>query len=132
MPANRIPPGRSLVRPEMLPLGDLTPSDIERIVAAVPGGVDNVQDIYPLSPLQEGMLFHHLLDTRRGDTYMLLILLSVATSEALDKLIAAFEAVMKRHDILRTAVLWDGLSGPVQVVYRHATLPVEELIVDPD
>jgi len=46
---------------------------------------------------------------------MLLILLSVATREALYKLVAAFEAVMNRHDILRTAVLWDGLPRPVQV-----------------
>ena len=111
----------------MLPLVALESEHIERIVQQVPGGVGNIQDIYPLAPLQEGFLFHHLLTGQERDTYILSLLFSVASPERLHALIAALQAVIKRHDIYRTAVLWEGLPQPVQVVYRDATLPVEPL-----
>ncbi|MGO7418316.1 hypothetical protein ACCS64_39320, partial [Rhizobium ruizarguesonis] len=57
-------------RPQMLPLIDLTQPEIDRIVSKVPGGVGNIQDIYGLSPLQDGILFHPLLATQ-GDPYLL-------------------------------------------------------------
>jgi amino acid adenylation domain-containing protein len=132
IPPNLIAPGAAAITPDMLTLVRLSPEHLERIVAAVPGGAANVQDLYPLAPLQEGLLFHHLLSDEGGDTYVLPILLSLSSRAKLEELIAALQQVIDRHDVLRTVVLWEQLPQPVQVVCRAATLPVEEIALDPD
>jgi amino acid adenylation domain-containing protein len=129
VPPNLIPSDCDAITPQMVLLVELAAQDIERIVAAVPGGARNVQDIYPLAPLQEGLLFHHVMSGSRGDAYVVPTLFAVA-SEQLEHLIGALQAVIDRHDVLRTAVLWEELRSSVQVVYRTARLPVEYTTLD--
>ncbi|WP_145956931.1 non-ribosomal peptide synthetase, partial [Xenorhabdus miraniensis] len=129
VPPNRIPDGCTAITPEMLPLMTLSQPEIDTIVNAVPDGVANVQDIYPLAPLQEGILFHHRLDPHR-DPYVISSLLCIDNQANLETFITALQAVIDRHDILRTAIHWAGLSQPVQVVHRHAPLPVHYLTVE--
>ncbi|MGE0127957.1 MAG: condensation domain-containing protein [Blastocatellales bacterium] len=81
----------------------------------------NVEDIYPLSPVQQGMLFHALYDPKAGmyleqKTCFLNGDLNVSAFER------AWRRVVERHPVLRTAFVWQGLDEPMQVVRQKASL----------
>src|SRR5205085_4503853 len=129
IPPNVIRPDSPAITPEMLPLIDLTQEDIDLIVGRTPGGIANIEDIYALSPLQEGILFHHLMASE-GDPYVMIEQMVLPERVQLDRFLAAAQQVIDRHDILRTAFIWEGLSKPAQVVWRHAQLSVTEMELD--
>ncbi|WP_139281710.1 non-ribosomal peptide synthetase, partial [Vibrio aerogenes] len=129
IPENLIPAQCAAITPEMLPLTTLSQAEIDCITATVPGGAANVQDIYPLAPLQEGILFHHLLQPD-NDPYVTPAILGFDSKPRLDEFLTAMQAVIRRHDILRTAVVWDGLNEAQQVVWRDAPLQVTEITAD--
>ncbi|MFS2001981.1 amino acid adenylation domain-containing protein [Duganella sp. CT11-25] len=126
VPPNGVPAGATVITPEMLPLVALTPAQIEQVAASVPGGAANIQDIYPLAPVQAGILFHHLLGGE-GDAYLMRSVISFDTAARMEAFLDALQRVIDRHDILRSAVRWQGLPQPVQVVHRAAPLLVERL-----
>jgi amino acid adenylation domain-containing protein len=104
---------------------------IDRIGDAVPGGIENVEQIYPLSPLQEGMLFHHVLSSEL-DTYVLSTLIELDSDESVKDLLHAVQQVMQRHEVLRSAVMWSALPMAVNVVLARVSLPVEETTITAD
>lgn len=84
-----------------------------------------VEDIYPLSPMQQGMLFHAMHDGESG----LYVNQVAAHIRGLDtgELRRAWQAASDRHAVLRTGFVWRDLSGaPQQVVYRRAEVPFVE------
>ncbi|MEX0634233.1 hypothetical protein M8494_28990 [Serratia ureilytica] len=121
--------GQGLITPEMLPLATLSQPEIDAVVAQVPGGVANVQDIYALSPLQGDFVPPSAGGTRRPVPAVC----GAAFRQpcALDAWLAAMQQVIDRHDILRTAFITQGMSSPVQVVWRKAELALSERRFDP-
>ncbi|MBO2455158.1 amino acid adenylation domain-containing protein [Actinomadura barringtoniae] len=133
VPRSRIPVGTRELTPEMVPLADLSPSELAQVADSVDGGAANVADIYPLAPLQDGILFHHLLADSGPDAYLSPAVLEVDSRSRLDAIVSALRTVIERHDVCRTAIVWDGVPRPVQVVWRQVALvPVEVTLTDRD
>nr|MDZ8007541.1 amino acid adenylation domain-containing protein [Nostoc sp. DedSLP05]MDZ8097380.1 amino acid adenylation domain-containing protein [Nostoc sp. DedSLP01] len=84
----------------------------------------NIEDIYPLSGMQEGILFESLYAPDSGVyfeqfSYTLSGQLNVAAFEQ------AWQQVVAKHSILRTAFVWEDLAQPVQVVYRCVDIELQ-------
>jgi amino acid adenylation domain-containing protein/non-ribosomal peptide synthase protein (TIGR01720 family) len=85
----------------------------------------NVEDIYPLYPMQQGMLFHSLDEVGTG-IYFIQLACRMRGGMEPGAFRRAWEKVVQRHPILRTAFLWEGLKQPVQVVRQTVELPWHE------
>ncbi|MBE9498228.1 hypothetical protein IHE61_04335 [Streptomyces sp. GKU 257-1] len=83
----------------------LTEEELAAVVDAVPGGAANLQDVYPLTPMQEGMFFHHIKESAH-DPYVSSGLFSFADRDCLDRFADALRAVVARHDALRAPCSW--------------------------
>jgi amino acid adenylation domain-containing protein/non-ribosomal peptide synthase protein (TIGR01720 family) len=98
----------------------LTQAMLERL----PMDLRGVADIYPLAPMQQGILFHSLLAPEQS-TYVNQLAATLLAPD-IGRLRAAFEAAVPRHDILRTGFTPDE-AAPMQIVHRQARLPFEAL-----
>ncbi len=86
----------------------------------------NVEDAYPLSPTQSGMLFHSITAPRSG-VYVTQVTASIKGSLNTAKFGEAWQQLLDRHGVLRTAFVWDGLDEPLQVVRSSVMLPYQTL-----
>nr|WP_314492031.1 non-ribosomal peptide synthetase [uncultured Pseudomonas sp.] len=108
--------------PSDFPLAGLDQAGLSQL----PVPVAEVDDLYPLSPMQQGMLFHSL---EAGDGGLYINQMSVPVEGLqVEPFLAAFDQVIARHDILRTG-FWAAqhLAQPLQIVQRQARLPVTRL-----
>jgi amino acid adenylation domain-containing protein/non-ribosomal peptide synthase protein (TIGR01720 family) len=87
---------------------------------------ENIQDIYELSPMQQGLLFHTLAAPNSG-VYFEQLSCTLNGNLNIPAFIQAWQQVVDRHPILRTAFYWEGLEQPFQVVYQQVSLPFVEL-----
>ncbi|MDP1796431.1 MAG: amino acid adenylation domain-containing protein, partial [Planctomycetaceae bacterium] len=92
---------------------------------ALTARVGRIEDLYPLTPTQEGLMFHTLMEPESG-VYVLQqhgLLEGELDSSAMT---LAWRQVMERHDLLRTSFETEGLERPLQVVHPTAPLPLIE------
>ena len=83
---------------------------------------ENIQDIYELSPTQQGILFHSLYSPESGVYFVQLCftLHGLLNVVAFDR---AWQQVVARHTALRTSFYWENLDKPLQVVHQQVNLP---------
>ncbi|MFE3048388.1 amino acid adenylation domain-containing protein [Streptomyces albidoflavus] len=108
--------------PSDFPLARLDQADVDRIA----GDGRNIEDVYPLTPMQSGMLFHTLAEPEGGAYFeqMSFRMDGVAAPELLER---AWQHVTDHLEILRSAVVWEQVDQPLLVVRRNVTQPVTHL-----
>jgi surfactin family lipopeptide synthetase C len=87
--------------------------------------MDNIADIYELSPMQQGMLFHTLYAPNSG-VYFEQLICTLEGELQVSALRRAWEEVVTRHPILRTSFHWDEMDKPLQVVHTKVNVPWEQ------
>jgi non-ribosomal peptide synthase protein (TIGR01720 family) len=113
--------------------GTLTPSDLsllslsqQEIDLLQQVSVAPVEDVWPLSPLQEGLLFHALFDEQDLDVYAVQLVFDLEGLLDAARLRVAAQVLLDRHSCLRTAFVLD-IDLPVQVVVREVRVPWAEV-----
>jgi non-ribosomal peptide synthase protein (TIGR01720 family) len=109
--------------PTDVQLVTLTQKEIEHIEAVQPF----LADILPLSPLQEGLLFHALYDEQGPDVYAVQLVLNLEGAFDEGRMKEAVGSLLKRHTNLRAGFLHRELEVPVQVIPREVTVPWESI-----
>ncbi|WP_046755841.1 condensation domain-containing protein, partial [Kordia jejudonensis] len=84
---------------------------------------ENISSIYRLSPMQEGMLFHELYD-KNSIAYTNQMVMAFPNGLDLKAFKASCNYVLKNHSILRTAFFHEGLSVPIQSVFKKVEMPI--------
>ncbi|MEO8210865.1 MAG: amino acid adenylation domain-containing protein, partial [bacterium] len=82
----------------------------------------NIEDIYELTPMQQGMLFHTLY-TEGSDAYFEQFCYNLDGNLDEELFKNSWEEIVKRHGVLRTSFQWKGISKPVQLVSKSVKLP---------
>jgi acyl-coenzyme A synthetase/AMP-(fatty) acid ligase len=103
------------------PLARLAAGEVARVLAR-----DGLEDVWPLAPLQEGMLVHALHDGVAG-MYGQQISFELRGEPDAAALAHAWRAVAQRHASLRLEFAWEELAVPRQIVRREVEVPFESL-----
>ena len=83
----------------------------------------DVEDVYPLAPTQQGVVFHNFYDPRSA-MYFDIITWTIHGEVNIEAFEKSWQSVVDRHPILRTFFVWEGLDEPLQVVRKHVNLPL--------
>ncbi|MBS0151275.1 MAG: amino acid adenylation domain-containing protein [Nitrospira sp.] len=87
---------------------------------------EHIDSIYPLSPMQEGMLFHTLMNPGTG-IYLMQNRYLLEGDLNYDAFVRAWELVFDRHPVLRTSFVWKSQKRPLQAVHKRVDAPIVSL-----
>ena len=88
--------------------------------------MNNIDDLYELSPMQQGMLFHTLY-APESEVYFEQLLCILSGELNFLAFQQAWQQVVARHPILRSSFYWEEIEKPLQMVSKQVDLPWEEL-----
>ncbi|NCE86016.1 non-ribosomal peptide synthetase [Pseudomonas sp. Q1] len=108
--------------PSDFPLAHLTQAQLD----GLPVPANAIEDVYPLTPMQEGLLLHTLLEPGTGLYYMQD---RYRINSALDpqRFAQAWQAVIARHEALRASFCWNVGEDMLQVIHKPGSTPIEYL-----
>lgn len=115
--------------PADFPLAQLDAEELEKAFEQVEhegrdGQRAKIEDAYPLSPAQEGILFHSLYESGSG-VYVTQMSCDFRNLNV-DAVERAWQAVIDRYPVLRTVFVWNNISKPHQVVAQDVTIPFRQ------
>ena len=87
--------------------------------------MNNIEEFYPLSPMQQGILFHTLYTPESG-VYVEQLSFDMQGNLNVPLFQQAWQQLLERHPILRTSFIWEAIKEPVQVVHEKVKLPWQE------
>lgn len=113
--------------PSDFPEAELTQPELDDLLASLPQTDDGskkkqIEAIYPLSPLQQGILFHTLYDNS-ASIYVSQLSCALTGEFDISAFKKAWQRVIDRHAVLRTMFVWEGHSKPLQLVRQQVDAP---------
>ncbi|MBF3345225.1 non-ribosomal peptide synthetase, partial [Pseudomonas aeruginosa] len=114
--------GAGGLTPSDFPLAQLSQAQLDAL--AVPAG--EIEDVYPLTPMQEGLLLHTLLEPGTGIYYMQ-DRYRIDSPLDPERFAAAWQAVVARHEALRASFVWNAGETMLQVIHKPGRTRIEFL-----
>ncbi|HLP89572.1 MAG TPA: amino acid adenylation domain-containing protein [Nostocaceae cyanobacterium] len=114
--------GVSSFTPSDFPLAKLNQNTLNLLQTKYP----DLEDIYNLSPLQEGMLFHSIYAPEEG-VYFEQVLGKIKGKLDISAFTYAWQSVIDRHPVLRTGFIWDNQEQPLQIIRKAVNFAIDKL-----
>ncbi|OJW54632.1 MAG: hypothetical protein BGO67_05225 [Alphaproteobacteria bacterium 41-28] len=103
-----------------------TPSDFD-LVKISQGDIDslfnqrNIQDLYPIVPIQSGLLFQYQLNPN-SDAYFVQGIFEIDNLPNVQHLKQAWQTILERYECLRSSFAYKTLSSPVQIIHKSVDI----------
>ncbi len=117
--------GTSSYIPSDFPAAQLNQHELDRFLIALKAlpEAPRLEDLYRLSPMQEGMFFHSLL-APESDIYFRQMSCSLRGPMDVAAFERSWQRVIDEHPVLRTSFHWKNLQSPLQMISRDVKLPL--------